>query len=168
MTRRRVLIAIGFVAVLCAALGLFSLRMAEDIRSTESASNLAAVDGVLSTEVEGEVATALNQVLSFDSDALGPTQAAAERVLTGDAAEDYDTILTDLEKRSQGQQLTMSTRVAVVGVRELSQETASLLVFLDQSSVRKADDSSNVAAAQLSITAVKREGAWLISDLEVL
>ena len=54
----------------------------------------------------------------------------------------------------------------MVGVRHLTESEADLLVFLDQSSVRKADESSSVAAAQLKVSAVKREGSWLISSIE--
>ena len=55
MIRIRTLIAVGLVAVLCALTGLIMLRLSEDIRSTESATNLAVVNGELSTEVESEV-----------------------------------------------------------------------------------------------------------------
>ena len=166
MTRTRILVAIGFVAVLCSVMGLVMLREAEDVRSTESASNLAVVDGELSSEVEGEVATALSQVLTYDYEDPAPTEAAAERVLTGEAAEQYDTLFADLDERAKGQELTLSARVAVVGVRRLTATEADLLVFLDQSSERKADKSSSVAAAQLKVSAVHRDGAWLISSIE--
>lgn len=168
MTRTRTLVALGVVAVLCLLGGTFALVETDAIRSTESASNLAVVDGELSTEVEGQVATALNQVLSYDHADPGPTEAAAERVLTGEAAEQYDTLFAELEERAEGQDLTQTTRVAVIGVSHLTETDADLLVFLDQVSERAADESSNVAAAQLKVSAVKREGSWLISSLEVI
>ena len=166
MTRTRTLVALAVVTVLCLLAGVVSLLQADSIRSTESATNLAVVDGELSSEVEGQIATALGQILSYDHGDPGPTEAAAERVLTGDAAEQYDTLFADLEERAAGQELTLSARVAVVGVRRLTESKADLLVFLDQSSVRKTDESSSVAAAQLKVSAVKREGSWLISSIE--
>lgn len=168
MTRTRIPFALAVVALLCALTGAFALVKADAIRSTESATNLAVVDGELSSEVEGQVATALNQILSYDHENPEPTEAAADRVLTGAAAEQYDTLFADLDERAPGQELTLSARVAVVGVRHLTESKADLLVFLDQSSVRKSDESSSVAAAQLKVSAVKRDGSWLISSIEPL
>ena len=61
--------------------------------------------------------------------------------------------------------MTLTANIAVIGVRRLSATTADLLVFLDQSSVREADDSSSVSAAQLQVSALKRDGKWLILTL---
>ena len=168
MIRIRTLIAVGLVAVLCALTGLIMLRLSEDIRSTESATNLAVVNGELSTEVESEVGQALKQILSFDPANPEATQDVAESVLTGKAAEQYETLLGDLEERAAGQELTLTANIAVIGVRRLSATTADLLVFLDQSSVREADDSSSVSAAQLQVSALKRDGKWLISTITVI
>jgi len=168
MIRVRVLAAIGLVAVLCALTGLVMLRMTEEIRATESAQNLAVVNGELTTEVEGEVGQALTQILSFDQANPEATQEAADRVLTGDAAEQYDTLIGDLEERAPGQQLTLTATVAVIGVSHLTATEADLLVFLDQSSERKSDGNTSVAAAQLKIGAVKKDDAWLISTIDVI
>jgi len=42
---------------------------------------------------------------------------------------------------------------SATGVRTLSPTNATLLVFVDQTSIRKKDKQSSVSAAQLSVTA---------------
>ncbi|MFI5430112.1 hypothetical protein [Aeromicrobium sp. UC242_57] len=55
-----------------------------------------------------------------------------------------------------------------VGVKSLSDDKASLLVFLDQSSQRAKDNEASYPAAQLSIEAKKVGKVWKISGLTPL
>ena len=153
------------VAVLLAGLGVgFEIR-AHQLRSTSSAANAALADQAETTEVSGQVTTALTKVLSYSYSNAGPTQQAAGQLLTGDAAGQYKTLFAALQKKAPGEKLTLAAKVVVAGVKQLDGNTAQLLVFLDQSSTRASDKSSATSAAQLDVTAVKVNGSWKISEL---
>jgi Mce-associated membrane protein len=89
-------------------------------------------------------------------------------VLAGKARTEYDTLFASLQQRAPGQQLQLTAQVQAIGVKELRGDKATLLVFLDQSSQRAADKESSVSAAQLSVTAEKKDGSWKITGLKPL
>ncbi|MDQ2956141.1 MAG: hypothetical protein M3Y42_04145 [Actinomycetota bacterium] len=159
------LVALVVVTVVFAGLGTaFELR-GHSLRSEASAKNRALADTSATSQVIGEVSTALNKVLSYQYANPSATQQAAAQLLTGDAAGQYQTLFTALQQKAPGEKLTLAAKVVVAGVTSLHGDTAQLLVFLDQSSTRASDKQSSTSAAQLDVTAVKQGGNWKISEL---
>ncbi len=148
--------------------GLVGAWMAYDLRSTPAAQNLAVVDTTATAEVQSEVSQALTRVLSYRYDDPAPTEQAADEVLSGQAREEYDTLFASLQERAPGQQLVLAAQVQMAAVKELTADTARLLVFLDQSSQRADDDEASVSAAQLAVEAKKVDGAWKVTGLTPL
>lgn len=156
------------LAGLLVAVGLFGWLMAHDLTSTASAQNKALVDAAATSRVQSEVSRALTSVLSYDHANPGQTEAAARDVLTGDASKEYETLLKSLAERAPGQQLVLTAVVQSAGVKKLTDNEASLLVFLDQSSQRAEDGEASYSAAQLSVKAKKVGKVWKISGLTPL
>jgi Mce-associated membrane protein len=153
------------VAVVLGALGIVGVMKANAIRGDAAAHNLALVDASATSEVEGQVSTALTRVLSYDYRRPDETQSAADEYLTGEAKGQYDTLFAALQDKAPGQQLVLEARTVVAGVKTLSADQAELLVFIDQSTTRASDNAASFAAAQLAVSAVKEDGAWRISAL---
>lgn len=156
------------VAGLMVAVGLFGLWMAYDLTSTDSAQNKALTDAAATSRVQSEVSRGLTSVLSYDYSNPGQTEAAAREVLTGNASKEYETLLKSLDARAPGQKLVLTAVVQSVGVKNLTDKDATLLVFLDQSSQRAEDGEASYSAAQLSVKATKVGNAWKISGLTPL
>ena len=157
--------------VLAAALlvvGLLGWWMQYDLHSNGSADNGAVIDSKATAEVQSAVSQSLGRVLTYDFQDPKTTQAAADSLLAGDARSEYDTLFASLQERAPGQKLMLTAQVQAVGVKELSGDKAKLLVFLDQSSQRAADDESSVSAAQLAVEAEKVKGVWKITGLKPL
>jgi Mce-associated membrane protein len=164
---------IGFfaaVAVIAAmlAVGAVGWWMSFDLRSTSAALNGAIIDAKTTAQVQAEVSKGLTEVLSYDYADPGRTTSVLDSVLKGDARKEYDTLFAALQKNAPGQQLVLTATVQGAAVRELEGDTAKLLVFLDQSSQRATDKEASVSAAQLSVTARRTNGAWLITKLKPL
>jgi Mce-associated membrane protein len=62
----------------------------------------------------------------------------------------------------------LSAEVQSVAVKTLSPSTATLLVFLDQSSQRATDKQASVSAAQLQVDAARIGGEWKVTSLKPL
>lgn len=62
----------------------------------------------------------------------------------------------------------LTAQVQATAVKHLTDDKASLLVFLDQSSQRAKDKEATVSAAQLAVTARRVDGEWKISSLKPL
>lgn len=142
--------------------------MAVDPGGSSAADNRAVIDATASAQVQSEVSRGLTQVLSYDYADPGRTTSALDAVLSGAARKEYDTLFASLQERAPGQQLVLTAAVQGAAVKELTGDTAKLLVFLDQSSRRADDKEASVSAAQLAVTAKKVNGAWTITGLKPL
>jgi Mce-associated membrane protein len=167
MTMLRRTLPLALAAVLL-AVGLVGWWMWFDLQGDDSTANGAVVDSKATAEVQTSVSQALSRILTYDFQDPSTTEAAAKAVLAGKARSEYDTLFRSLQERAPGQQLTLTAQVQAIGVKQLRDGKATLLVFLDQSSQRAADDESSVSAAQLSVTAEKKGSTWKITGLTPL
>jgi Mce-associated membrane protein len=157
--------------VLSAALvvvGVAFVVRTHQLTGQKANSNHAISDANRTSEVIGEVSTALNQVFSYDYSKPQVAQAAAKRWLTGSAPAQYRTLFDQLAKLAPGQKLTFVAKVSVAGVTNLAGSHARLLVFLDQESTRATDGQSSISAAQVRIGAVRDGNTWRIDDIHPL
>jgi Mce-associated membrane protein len=163
--RSRGLMLLTGVLVL-AAVVIFAL--AHQQNNTDHVGNHAVVDIAATTEVQTEISQTLVRVFSYDYGDPAPTHRAADELLTGQAREDYAVLFQSLEERAPGQRLLLTAQVQVAAVQDLRDDTASLLVFLDQASQRASDQESTISAAQLSVEAERIDGIWKVADFEPL
>ncbi len=164
--RRRLTAFFAAAAVVLAGLGGWFLLEANSLRDSSSTANTALVDTGRTAEVSAAVSNALNQVFSYSYDKTEVTEQAAADLLRGAALDTYYRLFAQVREQAPAQKLVLTTRVVSSAVQYLEGDRARLLVFLDQSATRADADTSNAAAAQLSVT-VKREGdRWVITDLE--
>ncbi|MDH6577246.1 hypothetical protein [Kitasatospora sp. MAP5-34] len=162
-SRRRWAVPAALAALLLAGSGFRYLGA--QLRDPAAMANRALVDTRATTEVTGDVSSALGKVFSYSpSDTTATAQAAAE-LLDGTAAAQYQALFGQLQQRVAEQKLTLSSRVVRAGVVELTVDRAQLLVFLDQTAQREGQ-AATTAAAQLSVTAQLRGGHWRITDLK--
>jgi Mce-associated membrane protein len=162
---RRVAVALGVLAALLVGTGAWALVAANDLRSAGAADNAALVDTGRTAEVSAAVTSALNQVFSYSYDKTEVTERAAKAVLRGEALDTYDRLFAEVRDKAPGQKLVLSTRVVYSAVQSLEGDRARLLVFLDQSATRVDTNTTNAAAAQLSVTAKRQGGHWVITDM---
>lgn len=156
------------VAVLLVAFGAVGFWRGHQLHHTTSAQNLALTDASLTSQVQTQVSQALVKVLSYDYSNPAPTQQAAAALLSGKARTQYDTLFKTLQQKAPGQQLVLSAQVQSAAVKTLTGSTATLLVFLDQSSQRASDKQASVSAAQLEVDAARVGGGWKVTSLQPL
>lgn len=154
----------GALALGCAAAGAVLLAIAPS-GSGPASHNAAVINAQETAQVVGQVDTGLERVLSYRYNDPAATSAAAAQVLTGDAANQYQVLFKALQQKAGTEQLTLTAKVVSAGVETLIGNRAELLVFLDQSSTRASDGTTSASGAQLRIAAVRRGGAWRISEL---
>jgi Mce-associated membrane protein len=167
--RRTVLqwVAVAAAGVML-AVGIVGFWQAHQLRSNDALRNHALVDATSTAEVQSQVSQTLVKVFSYDFSDPSVTQDAAARLLAGKAREQYDTLFKTLEEKAPGQELVLSAQVQSAAVKTLTDSTATLLVFLDQSSQRKTDAEASVSAAQIAVDATKVDGIWKVTGLQPL
>lgn len=164
LRRNGALVVAGVLTV--AALAFFGWAYVQ--QNTDHVGNHAVVDVDATSEVQTEVSQALVRVFSYDHADPAPTLQAADELLAGQARDEYDTLFAGLEEEAPDQQLLLTAQVQIAAVKELSDDRASLLVFVDQASQRASDDESSISAAQLFVDAELVDGTWKVTGLETL
>jgi Mce-associated membrane protein len=156
------------LAAVMVAAGAVGLWQAHRLHDDGASRNHALVDAGTTAQVQSQVSQALVKVLSYDYANPGPTQQAAAQLLAGAARSQYDTLFTTLQQKAPGQKLVLSAEVQSAAVKTLTGSTATLLVFLDQSSQRATDKQASVSAAQLQVDAAEIGGVWKVTGLTPL
>ncbi|MFE9330107.1 hypothetical protein [Streptomyces sp. NPDC006925] len=161
LTRRRAGWCAVVVLVAALAAGTGFLVRAAELTGGPAARNTALTDRAATSRVSGEVQDALARVFSYTPEGLSGTEKAADKVLAGKAAQQYESLFGQVRKRAGKQKLTLATRVVSMGVTRLHGDSAHLLVFLDQTTHRAGRDPAH-AGAQLSVSARRQHGDWRI------
>lgn len=146
------------------ALGGVALNLASARLRNGPAANRALVDTAATSQVIAAVGAEVTEIFSYNYADVTATRRAAAAVLAGRAAQQYEQLFGQVERGAPSQRLVLTTRVARAGVMQLSDDTARLLVFLDQKATRPGGTS--VAAAQLAVTVQRTGGRWRITGLD--
>jgi Mce-associated membrane protein len=131
--------------------------------SGPSAANQAFTNAAETRQVTATVSGDVAGIFSYNYTDLAATTNEAHQVLTGQAAAQYAELSTMLQSAAS-EKLIVSTKVTAIGVRTLTRDSATLLVFLRQNSTRAGTPAGSVAA-QLQITARLTGGRWLITGI---
>ncbi|MFD7496031.1 hypothetical protein ACFV8T_27180 [Streptomyces sp. NPDC059832] len=158
----RIVAAVLVVALLATGAALFAEGRA--LRDTPATSNRALTDSEATTRVAGDVSNALGKVFSYSPQATAVTKESAKQLLAGKALQQYAALFGQVEKQAADQKLTLTTHVVRAGVTRLTDDSAHLLVFLDQVYEREGKQATT-AAAQLSVTAQLRDGHWTVVEI---
>ncbi|MGO1056658.1 hypothetical protein [Crossiella sp. CA198] len=156
--------ALVLVAAVLTVLG-FWFR-GESLQVESGGSNQALVDNARTSEVVGQVTSAIQTVLSYNFAEPQKNEDAAKAVLMGKATQDYDTILTGLRKSGTEQKLVYSTIVRSAAVRVLEGDRAMVLVFADQHSERASDGYRGDTALQVVVNLQQVDGKWKITEIQ--
>jgi Mce-associated membrane protein len=156
---------LAVVALLLAGFGAWFTLESDSIRSSGASQNQALVGTGATAEVNSSITLALNRIFSYSYDKTEVTEQAAANVLRGKALATYNQLFAQVRQMAPRQKLVLSTRVVNSAVQSLNADHAQLLVFLDQSATRTDTNTTSAAASQLSVTAERQNGTWVITDL---
>ncbi len=161
------IVALAIAIVLIGVALMLGVRTLS-LRNDPALDNRALIAESVGRDVTAVVSRGLVQVLSYDWQQPDATRAAADQLLSGQARKEYDTLFASLQERAPGQKLVLTSQVQVAGIQRLTTDSATLLVFVDQSSTRAKDKEASVSAAQLRVEVKRRGPSWVITGLQPL
>ncbi|MGI8333001.1 hypothetical protein ACRYCC_23865 [Actinomadura scrupuli] len=163
---RRLPAVLGVATVLLGGLAVWSHQQAQRLEGTPAARNAALTDNARTSEVKGEITSAVNAVFSYNYLDIAKTRRAARTSLTGKAIQQYDTMFGLVREQAPGQKTVLTTTVTDSAVKTLHGDHARLLIFADQRNTRTAGGQTSYAAAMLAVDAVRQGGRWKISAFD--
>ncbi|WP_335982708.1 hypothetical protein [Streptomyces sp. CA2R106] len=165
-------LAVALLAALTVLLGGFAAwaaGKASALHDDAATANTALTDNARTAEVKGQIAQDVNSVFSYDYSNTARTDAAAKKVLTGKAVQQYATMIAQVKAAAPKQKLVLTTTVTATGVEMISGDRARVLVYADQSNTstaKGANAGSAYSAAMLAVDAVRQAGSWKISAID--
>lgn len=158
-------IALSALAVVLIAAATFFAIQYFSVQKTLA--NKAMVDPAATVNVKQEVTRAVESLFSYDYSDIGKTEKAADELLTNDQVRGvYNSLLAEVKRNAAKQKIIVNSRVSRIAVIELGDESARLLVFVDQSALREGQAESNVGGGQLTVNAERVDGKWKVSELD--
>ncbi|HEX3492609.1 MAG TPA: hypothetical protein VHU92_24915 [Streptosporangiaceae bacterium] len=157
---------LGGAAVVLAAFAVVAGIQAHNLRSQQSSRNTALTDAAASNQVQRQVDSVINAVFSYNYADTGATRTAAQRLLTGAAVREYDTLFKLVEADAPAQHLVLTTRVTDSGVELLEGDRARVLIFADQRDTRMTTHQTSYAGAMFAVNAVRQGGRWKIENID--
>lgn len=130
--------------------------------------NTALVDTATTSQVKNQVKKAVENSFSYDYTDTARTEKAARSVLVGDAMRQYEQLFEQVRTQAAAQKLVLVSTVRAIAVRELHNDDATLLVFVDQQAVRTGDNGNTSTSAQLRVVAHRTGDTWRVTGLTVL
>jgi Mce-associated membrane protein len=152
--------------VVLAGLAVWFGPNAHRLHTSAAARNTALTDSATTSEVNGQVTSAVNAIFSYDYNDLDKTQQAAQNVLTGQAICQYNSLFKVVREQAPQQKLVVTVTAANSAVELLQGDRARVLVFATQSSVRTSTNQSASAGAMFAVNAVHRDGRWKIENID--
>jgi Mce-associated membrane protein len=165
--RRRVVLALCAVATIgLGGFGTWAVVTAAHLRATAATANTAIVNRAATGAVQRDVTRTVNTIFSYSYTDTARTRSAAQSLLTGAAVKQYDQLFALVEQQAPKEKLVVTTRVSSVGVELLTGNRARALVFASQQDTRAGTKQVSYAGAMFAVTAVDRNGRWLIEDID--
>ena len=128
--------------------------------------NTALTDSATTSEVSGQVTSAVNTVFSYDYTNLAKTRTAVQRLLTGNALCQYNVLYKDLRQQAPSQKLVLTTTVQDKGVELLQGGTARVLLLVQQHDTRATTNQTSDSQSMIAVNAIKQGATWKINSID--
>ena len=147
---------LGGAAVVLAAFAVVAGIQAHNLRGQQASHNAALTDAAATSQVRRQVTSAINTIFSYNYADTATTRAAAQRLLTGPAVKEYDSLFRLVQKDAPAQHLVLTTKVTDAGVELLVGDRARVLIFADQRDTRRTTSETSYAGAMFAVNAVRQ------------
>jgi len=164
-TQLSVAVVLVVVAVVLAGLAVWFRGEAADLESADH--NTALTDSGTTSEVVGQLKSAIETTFSYNYTDLDSTQKAVDETLTGKARCEYDQLFGEVKQQAPKQKIIMVTAVRDVALVRLDGDRAEALVFIDQSSTRADVNNSVAGEAQFAVLAHREGDHWKITEFNM-
>jgi Mce-associated membrane protein len=157
---------VGAVTVILGGFGIWATAHAASLRSQSAQQNTALVDPAATGAVRAQIDSAVQTIFSYSYASTGATRQAAQRLLTGQAIRQYDSLFALVQQQAPAQKLVVTTTVTNSGVELLTGDQARVLIFVDQQDTRAGTTQTSYGGAMLAVTAVRQGGRWKIENID--
>jgi Mce-associated membrane protein len=158
-------IILTVVAVVLAGAAVFFRGEANDLTSGDS--NTALTDSATTSQLKGQLTTAIKQTFSYNYTDLDSTQKAVKENLTGKALCEYNLLFGEVKQYAPQQKIVLDTTVRELAVTRIDGDRAEALVYIDQLSTRVDVNKTVAVGGQFGVRAQRAGDHWKITEFDM-
>lgn len=160
-----VAIVLLVVAVVLAGLAVFFRGKANDLTSGDT--NTALTDNATTSQIKGQLTTAIKQTFSYNYTDLASTEKAVKENLTGKALCEYNLLFGEVKQYAPEQKIVLDTTVRELAVVRIDGDRAEALVYIDQLSTRVDVNKTVAVGGQFAVQAHRDGDHWKITEFDM-
>jgi Mce-associated membrane protein len=164
--RRFAPLILGALTVILGSFGIWATVHASSLRAQAGQQNSALVDSAATSAVRASIDSAVQTIFSYSYANTGATRQAAQRLLTGPAIRQYDSLFALVQRQAPAEKLVVVTKVTNSGVELLTGDQARVLLFVNQQDTRAGTSQTSYSGAMLAVTAIRQSGQWKIENID--
>lgn len=160
-------ITLGVITVLLGGFAFFAWSQWQNLSGGVAVENTALTDQPATSEVIGEVTSAVNTLFSYNYTNLAKTEQAVPNLLTGNATCQYNLIFKTVQQQAPAQKLVLTTTVVNSAVQMLQGDNARVLLVVDQRDVRATTNQQSETTAAFAVNATRgSDNRWKLSGID--
>jgi len=160
------LLILGAVTVLLGGFGIWAAMHASTLRTQTAQENTAVIEPAATTAVRDQIDSAVQTIFSYNYANTGATSQAAQKLLTGAAITQYNSLFALVRQQAPAEKLVVTTTVTNSGVELLNGNQARVLIFVNQQDTRSGTSQTTYGGAMLAVTAILQNGQWKIENID--
>jgi len=160
------LLILGALTVLLGGFGIWATLHASTLRTQAAQENTAVIDPAATIAVRDQIDSAVRTIFSYNYADTGATRQAAQRLLTGAAIQQYNSLFALVQRDAPAEKLVVTTTVTNSGVELLNGNQARVLIFVNQQDTRSGTSQTTYGGAMLAVTAIHQAGRWKIENID--
>jgi Mce-associated membrane protein len=160
-----VAIVLAVVAVVLGGLAVFFRGQADDLESVDS--NTALTDSAATSQIKGQLTTAIKQTFSYNYTDLDATEKAVKDNLVGKALCEYNLLFGQVKEFAPKQKIVLDTTVRELALVRVDGDRAEALVYIDQLSTRVDVNKTVAVGGQFAVQAAKQGDHWKITEFDM-
>lgn len=149
------------LAVLAIALSTGAALEVQHVRHADSVNDAR-------TQSVAAARSAVQAVLSYDYRHLDKDFAAGRKLLAPSFVKDYDQTTKAVAPTATKYHAVVTASVSAAGARDVSADSATVLLFVDQTSTNTNHAAPRIDQSRVRATMVHQNGRWLLSKVEAL
>jgi Mce-associated membrane protein len=161
-----VAIVLAVVAVVLGVLAWYFRGEADYLKSGDNA-NTALTDSAATSQVKGQLTTAIKQTFSYNYTDLDSTEKAVKENLVGKALCEYNLLFGEVKEYAPQQKIVLDTTVRELALVRIDGDRAEALVYIDQLSTRVDVNKTVAVGGQFAVQAAKQGDHWKITSFDM-